>query len=290
MRIRASMARAAGARRDAGFTLVELLVAVVVASVLMVSIFQVLIANQQIYTVQREQIQAQQTVRAGLDVLVSELRQASPAQGDIIGMEADRVRFRAFRGAGLACDWDGTDLTVAPLGRDFSAGDLVFLYVDGDPETAADDQWALGEIASIQDTDICPVDAGQDDPQRPAQVVRLTGLTPSPAVAAVRSGALLRSFEVFEYGLMQGPGNDTFLGRTQLDGSGSPVDVAVPLVGPVRPGSGVVFEYLDGAGEVTAVAQEVRSIRVRVETISGARRPSGAQVQDALSVVVHTRN
>jgi prepilin-type N-terminal cleavage/methylation domain-containing protein len=273
-----------------GFTLAELLVAVIVASVLMISIFQILLANQRIYTVQREQIQAQQTVRFGLDVLVGELRQASPEGGDLLGMEADRVRFRAFRAAGIGCDWDGTDLTVAPLGRDFQAQEAVFLFVEGNPETAADDYWARGSIASLQGEDVCPVGAAQGDPQRRAQVLRLQNLTPAPAVNAVRSGALLRSFEVFEYGSMVGPDGRTYLGRTELDGDGVPVDVAVPLVGPVIPNRGVLFQYLDGNGQPTGTATAVRSIQVTVQTGSPARLFSGEPVRDSLSVVVHTRN
>lgn len=273
-----------------GFTLVELLVSVVVASVLMISIFQVLISNQQVYTVQQQQIQGQQTVRFGLDLMVAELRQVSPAGGDLLAMEADRVSFRAYRAAGLGCDWDGTDLTVAPLGRDFAAGERIFLFVEGATETSADDVWARGTIASIQDTDICPMGAAQGEPQRPAQVVRLQNLSPSPAVADVRSGALLRSFEVFEYGTMQAEDGLTYLGRTELDGDGLPVDVAVPMVGPVRPTGGVVFEFLNGAGAATAVPAEVRSVRITVQTLSGARGPTGQQVQDSLSVVVQMRN
>jgi prepilin-type N-terminal cleavage/methylation domain-containing protein len=57
-----------------GFTLVELLIVVVLASFLVMVIYQVLVANSRTYAVNNAQIQGQQMLRAGTDVLFGELR------------------------------------------------------------------------------------------------------------------------------------------------------------------------------------------------------------------------
>ena len=58
-----------------GFTLAELLTVVVLGAVLILASYQVLITNSRIHTANSAHIQGQQALRAGLDVLVGELRE-----------------------------------------------------------------------------------------------------------------------------------------------------------------------------------------------------------------------
>src|SRR5690606_3944729 len=90
-------------RRRGGLTIVELLVVAVLGALVVTAAYQVLITNQRTYTAQNAQIQGQQTVRAGLDVLFGELRELSRAGGDVLAIASDSVKVRAGRNFGLVC-------------------------------------------------------------------------------------------------------------------------------------------------------------------------------------------
>jgi len=57
-----------------GFTLVELLVALVISGVLMTAVYTTFQAQQNSYLAQEQVAEMQQNIRAGLDIMVSELR------------------------------------------------------------------------------------------------------------------------------------------------------------------------------------------------------------------------
>ncbi|MCJ7629944.1 MAG: prepilin-type N-terminal cleavage/methylation domain-containing protein, partial [Longimicrobiales bacterium] len=84
-------------RARRGFTLVELLIVIVLASFLVLAIYQVLITNSRAYAVNNAQIQGQQMLRAGMDVLFGELREVSSRSGDLVTMQDDALTIRAQR-------------------------------------------------------------------------------------------------------------------------------------------------------------------------------------------------
>ena len=86
-----------------GFTLVELIIVAVLGAVVVGSTYEIMLSSQRAYTVQTAQIQGQQTVRAGIAILFSELREMSRAEGDILTMGSDRIEVRAMRAFGLVC-------------------------------------------------------------------------------------------------------------------------------------------------------------------------------------------
>ena len=70
----------------------------------------------------------------------------------------------------------------------------------------------------------------------------------------------------------------------------APFAVAAPLIGPLRPTTGVSFQYLNQNGSVTSVAANVRQIVITLRTLSSARDAGGDQVRDSLKTRVYTRN
>lgn len=263
-------------------TLVELLIAMVAASAVMWAAYQVLVTNQRVYTVQREQIVGHQTVRAGSEVLFSELREVSPTEGDLISMSANELTLRGMRGFGLVCEISPSENRVWVVVHvdDFSSGQGLVVFVDDDPDTAADDQWAVASISNLQeDSAACDGTVGSGP-----LVHRITssGLA-SGDYSGIRAGAPLRSFQTYTYGSYQ-VGSDWYLGRRT--GSGTPV----PLVGPVRGQDGVQFEYLTADGSTTSTPSEVRQVRVTIRTRSNARDRQGNPVADSVSARVHLRN
>ncbi|MCD6187012.1 MAG: prepilin-type N-terminal cleavage/methylation domain-containing protein, partial [Desulfuromusa sp.] len=57
-----------------GFTLVELLIALAISGVLMTAVYATFQAQQNSYLVQEQVAEMQQNIRAGMDIMVSELR------------------------------------------------------------------------------------------------------------------------------------------------------------------------------------------------------------------------
>lgn len=268
----------ARAGRTAGFTIVELLVAAVVASILMGAVYQVLVTNQRISVVQREQMAGHQTVRAGLDLLAQELREVSGGGGDLLEAEEDQIAFRALRAQGIAClvgSAVNPVVNVLVPTRPFVAGEPLYLFADDDPETDDDDSWLQ---ATIQDAD-GGVTCGTD--LQPAQELTLTGLD-AAQWAQIGAGAQVRSWEEVEY-TVQDYSGVSYLVRIQ-DGD------AARLVGPLAAGNGLRFEYLDTDADPTANAGEVRQIRVILRTTSVAQTGSGGSIADSLSTSVHLRN
>jgi len=266
--------------RSAGFTLVELLVAAVIGTVLMGAVYQVLVSNQRISGVQREQVVAHQTVRAGLDLLAQELREVSASGGDLLVLGGDSVAFRAFRAHGVVCAVaaDGaTSIRVMPLGRPFADEEQLYVFADDDPETAVDDAW-FSSITQSAGT-LGAVTCGADN--RAAQRI-MPGLS-ATQLLRVRPGATVRSWERVRYGMVVRNG-ESFLMR-QVQGQ-----AAAPLVGPLEPGVGLVFDYLDAIGNETAAAAQVARVQITLRTMSEARTEAGQQVRDSLTTSVFLRN
>ena len=92
-----------------GFTLIELVVALVILGIVSGAIYKVLLTNQQTYTAQTQGIDLQQNLRAGAALLPAEFRELnaagelSPGTGDIGAMTATSLRIRAMRQLGFLC-------------------------------------------------------------------------------------------------------------------------------------------------------------------------------------------
>lgn len=271
--------RTRGDASRAGFSLVEITIVVLLGTLLVAASYQVLVTNQRTYTVNNERIQAQQTVRSGLYVLTSELREVGAAGGDILALDDDTLQVRALRGAGIVCDMDipGNKMMISPLGRGLSGNDSIYLFADNDVDRRDDDFWHRGSIGSVSGGGTCP--GGPPG----AQTVNLPGWNARLTQDSVRRGAPVRSFRTYTYGAMIF-GGETYLGRE------SPNEPAQPLVGPLRPRDGLAFEYFDSLDAVTNVPADVRRIRVTLRTPGTAPSTSGHPVADSVTAWIHTRN
>jgi prepilin-type N-terminal cleavage/methylation domain-containing protein len=259
----------------AGFTLVETVVAIVIAGIVMIAVYQVLVTTQQVSTMHREQVAVQQSLRAGLDILAQELREASANGGDVTLADGDRVGFRALRSFGVACAIGTSQLTVATYGGRFSTGTPVFIFGDGDNTTAADDIWMQANLVDLPVATDCPGD-------RPAQVLVITGPT-STQFAQVNQGALVRAFREVEYHLEE-VGGVPYLARTD-DG------VTALMVGPLSPQDALEFTYLDEDGNPTNTAAAVRQVEITLRAASAATRPGSQEpIAGVLSTSVALRN
>ncbi len=271
------------ADRRRGFTLVELLVVVVLGGFIVLATYQVLITNSRIDAVNNARIQGQQNLRAGLAVLFGELREISPAQGDLLAMESDSVTFRAQRAYGLACSVDYTrsppEVNAFQIGPVFEAGDSVFVLHDNDTLISNDDAWHVGTVRSVDTSATCG--------GFPSQVLQLPFIATTAAAASpdtVRIGAPVRAFDVYTYGLYTIDG-EPYLAR-RLSTSSDPA----PLVGPLLPNHGLTLRYMDTLGAVTAVDTLVSQIEVIIRYQSRVRNAQNNLVADSIVARIYPRN
>lgn len=241
--------------------------------------FNVLISNQRTITAVATKIRAQQTLRSGVNVIAGELREISPATGDLVGMGPDSVEVRVTRSFGLVCAVNlglGTpQLTVKTVGQAFEENDSIFLLAANDPTLVADDVWKLATVASIVSTTTCN---GTDT----AQVITISGTTVGSPPDSISVGAPVRSFVHYIYGLFLIEGR-AFLAR-ELSGSAT----ASVIAGPLRRIEGEpTFTYWGPTGTAAIVPAQVATIRLVLRT--GAQIPGGV-IEDSLIVDIHPRN
>jgi prepilin-type N-terminal cleavage/methylation domain-containing protein len=267
-----------------GFSLVEMLVVTVLGSLVLLATYNVLITNQRTYTVNAANIQGQQTVRAAMELLFSELREISPAGGDLLRMREDSVTIRVMRSAGIVCDSvplgqsglsSNPPWKVVSLGDTVATGDSAWVFAEKNPQVTADDTWFPVAVTVRNDDATCG--------GRPGQALRFVGPT-MLAADTPTIGSLVRTYQTFTYGL------GVYNGDPYLIRALEPGGATVPLVGPLRAATGVHFQYLDADGNATNVPGDVRQMVVTLRTRHDARDAAGQQITDSLTTRIYTRN
>jgi len=263
-----------------GFSLVELVIVTLLGSLVIMATFNVLGSNQRTLTAVAAKIRAQRTLRSGANIVAGELREISPATGDLIEMGDDSVRVRVTRSFGLVCSvalgFGDPRLTVKTVGDPFQANDSIFVLAANDPLLVADDVWKLATVkAIIGSATTCN---GSDT----AQVITIDGTTVGAPPDSISAGAPVRGFIHYIYGLFLIDGQ-VFLGR-EVAGSAT----AAPMVGPLRRISGEpTFTYWDPSGTAAIVPSQVATIRLVLRT--GVQIPGGV-IEDSLIMDIHPRN
>ena len=169
------------ARARRGFTMVELLVALVLLGLVSAALYRVLVNNQRLYMAQTQRIDLSQNIRAAANILPSELREIDASEGDIIAMSPTRLEIRAMRWIGFTCvapvlggGLNGLTMVIRggvpgqPLffgARGMNVvSDTMLIYYDGNPTTRNDDYWARGTF-----TGVAPAAVNCPDPTAPPQ-------------------------------------------------------------------------------------------------------------------------
>jgi len=295
------------ARARRGFTMVELLVALVLLGLVSAALYRVLVNNQRLYMAQTQRIDLSQNIRAAANILPSELREIDASEGDIIAMSPTRLEIRAMRWIGFACVAPVLGGALNPVTMVIRGGapgqplffgarginiatDTMLIYYDGDPTSRNDDYWARGTFTGVAPAAVnCPDPTA---PPQPGQLVtfnlNLLGLGLN-AAGAIPVGAPVRGYEHVIYQLYQPAGDTSFYIGFQPAGG-----TMQPLVGPVLT-NGLTFQYYAADGSVTAVKNQVArvDITVRARTTSAIRgggQAPAATVVDSISTSVALRN
>ena len=286
-------------RHARGFTMVELIVALVLLGIVSTALYRVLVNNQRLYMAQTERIDLSQNIRAAGAILPAEFRELDASEGDILAMSSDSIYLRAMRWLGFLCNTpslaaiNNVSLIVRggapgqPLffgGRQINQTDSLLIYYDGNQASRTDDFWAIAGIIAAPNGQNC--NDGTNG-QRLLTSVNLLGLGPA-VTGAITLGAPVRGWERVTYKLYQAGDGLWYVGFRPYG------QTMQPLIGPVLP-NGLTLQYYDVNGNVTAVRNQVARIDiiVRARTTSAVRAGGQAAAQvavDSINTSVALRN
>ncbi|HET8624764.1 MAG TPA: prepilin-type N-terminal cleavage/methylation domain-containing protein [Gemmatimonadales bacterium] len=285
-----------------GFTLVELLIALVLFLIVSASVFQLLHNTQRVSRAQAERTEMQSNMRAGALIVPAELRSigydqfvtgtgnpAGTVMSDILSMAADSIAFRAVRSSGIICNVAANTYVLDTGGfytgyRAVAAGrDTLMVYGDMNPNRSSDDVWFRKRITAVGAGNCTAAYGGRAG----------TAITTDDAVPgdSIIVGAAYHSFEVMSYKLMQGADNRWYLNARSMS---NPGEAYQPMLGPLAP-LGFALKYYDVNGAETAVPANVRTIQVTLISQSTSRvsdmGSSNQQIQtDSVVTRVALRN
>ena len=192
--------------REAGFTLVELTIVVVISTIALIAIYQTLITQERTYRYQSAAIDAQGTSRMALSVIAAELREISASAGqtagfggtDLLMATRDSLRIRAFRKVGIICSTIAAgagQVDVWVPGELFADRDRILYYQPGSTNTLDDDAFAQDTLSGVG----AASDASCASTWSTYPVQSLHGVR-TAALGSAAPGAILRSFVNISYG------------------------------------------------------------------------------------------
>ena len=272
-----------------GFTLIELMLAMVMMLIVSGAVYQLLVTTQRVAAAQTERLHLQANVRGAALVVLNELRElnsegvGSQGQNDIVGMGPTAISYRAARGFGYACHTLGSQIRIGRNQftghRDPQAGrDSVWVYVEASP-VGTDSGWTPLGITSVSTATPCTGTAGPG----------ITITTSGAVSGALPAGTPVRIYERMELALYRSDG-ESWLGMKSVSAG----EVIQPLFGPLADRDGFQLAYFDAIGLPAALPAAVRSIAVTLravgQTASSLGGPAGQPEAEELTTQVVLRN
>lgn len=284
-----------------GFSLVELLIAMVLLAIVTAALYRTLMTNQRVYQQQTQVIGLQQNMRAAAAILPQELREVDATEGDITAMSTTSLSVRAHRWTGVMCvppvtGVGGGVLTGVPMviraqpffGRPINlTSDSLFVRYEGDDGTRRDDGWVIGRpMSAVANAAGCPP-LGLTPQWGQTMTVNLSFGSLLNFPTSIVNGDPVIGFEPVTYAL-DSIGTDWFVSLTNPSGT-------QPLIGPLLP-NGLAFAYYDSTGVVTTDRTKVArvDITLRAQTAQQIRARSGSnslvRMVDSVLTSVALRN
>ncbi|HSG81773.1 MAG TPA: hypothetical protein VLC48_05975 [Gemmatimonadota bacterium] len=255
-------------RSQAGFTIAEMMIYLILALIVVTSICQLLISQNRFYQKQAGLQDVRNSLRAAANFLAFELRQTSASGGDIYDMSSSGITIRSVRGVGIVCGVHGSAPRFGLYSTrgtiSASSEDSAMVYATSSGE------WTISQIKDTWTTG-----GGVDTCDWPGSVASDITLEVDTATSdGVSVGAPIRAFKRVEYGMYQDD-NRWWLGRKV--GSASSYDKLIgPLLSPTD--SGLYLVYHDQAGNVTSDSSQVAYVDIILrgesqEKVPGAGGP-----------------
>jgi prepilin-type N-terminal cleavage/methylation domain-containing protein len=255
-------------RNRHGFTLVELVVALVLFGLVGTSIYSLLVNNQRLYLSQSERVNANTSARAAVSILPHSIRELSATDldgSDILAATATGFRFRSLKNVYFACQ-DGA-LGTLVLDRATWFGiraldvttDSLLIFAENDLATRTDDQWLHANVTSAVVGTACPS-------SQPSITLLLDLL--SGTMSGVLQGAPVRSYQIEQVSAYSDASGDSWLGAQTISKSTGTAGTIQPIVGPLS-GAGLALVYYDANGDVTA--DRARIARMGITVVGQSR-------------------
>ena len=258
-----------------GFTLVELMLSLTIMLIVTGAIYRLIVSSQRITRTQAERVSLQSNVRIGSLAVLSDLRElntvpgGSGAENDILAIAPNSITYRGMRGTGAICQ--APTATQVRISRNSFIGyrdpqpvrDSLYVFIDGDPDTEADDVWISAALTAVSTGTPCPGALGEG----------ITLTTPNTAaLAGLATGTPVRIFEVMELTLHQEDGR-SWLGARSVSAD----EPMRPVLGPLVDQNGFGLVYLNAAGANTTDRTAVKSIQLTLRGISEGAVNSGIE-------------
>ena len=293
------------ARSSAGFTLIEVLIALLISSILTGVIFQTLRASGRFVQTQDVYQEVQQNTRGALELLTSELRGVT--EWGLRQASADRMSIRSPRVWGIVCASTNTasnsvDVAVPALpGVDYTADPIwsrVAARINGNwtPFARVND---VSDGTNSCNGDVLPAGverrrfSTQSEP--PGAPLDVPSLSVGGSYITPQSGDTIYLFDWVTYRVDNRDGQ-LWIVRQQGSGPDAMVElIAGPVTAPDSPqGRGLEFSYYDAQGNVLgfgsngqlSIPDETLVRRVKVVVRSRGRGQSGSIVEADTAVVV----
>ena len=286
-----------------GFTLVEVVLAIVLLGLVIAGLMSVIVRQLRFYSAASEIMEVRRSVQQLADILPGELRGLSPASGDIYAIASSSIDFRAAVGASVVCGIEaGARAVTIPSGA--GAAQLGFTSWTsapqaGDSMMVYDDSlrvWSRLALAAA------PATGSRCDGfvSTAAGTLAASRLVLSDTLApTVGPGAAIRFYRRAHYGLYQASDGRWYLGYYECLGARTPACGTIqPVSGPYLPsapvGGGLTLSYFDSTGSPTGDPARVARVDIIARAASGrAIRMEGlgfGTYQDSLGVSVGIRN
>jgi prepilin-type N-terminal cleavage/methylation domain-containing protein len=269
-----------------GFTLVEMLVALILTGLILAVVYRTLVVQQRTLALQAQRSAVETNLRTGAAFFTAELREVSGSapDTDLLAVAAESVTYRAMRGTALACHVTGTVLDL--LASSYRAyrqpqpgRDSVLVYVGADSAAGRQAEWLAAPVNGVAPT-LCAGGAA----------VRVSTVLDSAVLVAAVPGSFLpvRLFEVMQVKLYRSQGA-TWLGAHSVSAG----EVVQPVLGPLE-SNGLGFSFLDSAGLPTTRPSSVRTGMVNLRALSSRALPAPfgglLQVRDSVQIRLPLRN
>ena len=246
-----------------GFTLVELIVALVLFGLVATSIYQLLVNNQRLYMQQSERVNVNQSARAAVSILPLSIRELSATDvsgSDVMVAASSGFRYRSLKNAYFTCQ-DGAGTSVIVDGGSWFGiravdvtTDSLLVFAENDPATRRDDQWLHANVTAASAGTACPSSATS---------LTLTVALASGSILGVLQGAPVRSYQLEQVRTYQDGSGDWWLGAQTISKGTGAASTIQAIVGPLT-STGLTLTYYDTLGAVTTDRALIARIGIRV--------------------------
>lgn len=270
---------------ESGFTLVEALIALVISGVLASALISLLVGQSRFYERTDDQIYAEQSLRASMDMVATELRMASPS--DLVSAEADSVTLRFDVMRAIVCDTTGADAVTAfafdQVGNANVTGGSPGTAVSGPyevPFTYADG-WLPTEASTGSGPKASCVATGAPSGLPDASYAQLTGWV-SGIGSRPEPGSLVRIYGNLQYSF----GPSTFFSTRTALWRGSQ-----ELIGPFENGAAFSYVMADGTVQASVSSGDFANVRaIRVTAVALGDGANRYNVQRPIQLDIPFRN